>query len=226
MMPLYVVVYPSIARYAEASIMNGVYGDAKEKCPLCAAPVSGGEIQFPVCLELSNIKMPDFMYTYGMDMPFVVSQKCKDVLEKKRISGITGYKRIDKIIYKGVEIADSSYYLPEIQRIELPIDRRLSRISYGDATSTSICPLCNPTGKTMDFIFGLYFVISSDSGLDIFKTYELGDCVLVSQDFIDMVKKEKLTNFKCELTSHHDSNLKKLFDSDQLKDMFGTDTLN
>lgn len=224
MAPLYVVIYPPNPRYSEASVVNGRYGVVKEKCPVCDTPLSAREIDFPVCLEISNSKMPDFLYVYGMNVPFVVSEKCKGILEKNHVSGITDFTKIDKIINKKGESIATSYYLPEIQRIELPINRKLSKISYNDS-GHSICPICNPMGKTIDLIFGLYFDTSKINDMDIFKTFELGDCVLVSQNFVNIMKKDKATNFECEIASQYDSNLKNLFDAEELKKMFGTDTL-
>ncbi len=223
MTSIYIIRRSLSSYYAEGFHVRGQAPSVPELCPLCNIPIALKNIS-PINLELTNTRLPDCLYTYGLETPFVLSQRSIDLFLSNGITGIEGYSKIEKLTYKNNEI-EALYYRPEIKRIKLPIDNDRSRIKYGEVEPEHICPLCDPTGRSKDFIFGLYFNLSEYDDTDIFKTYEFGNTVFFSQKLADIVKRSKLSNFCYQQTSKYNDRLKNVLGSAKLIEMFGTDTI-
>lgn len=221
---IFISIYPKKVKYAEANVIEPEYIGLSERCPLCKNAISASTVKHPVRVQITSKKTPDCLYAYGLNVPFLLSARCINVMEKAAISGLVGVEPVDQIIYRQEQI-QSCYYIPKIKRINLPIDKENSNIVYGDIDTNSACPLCNPVGKTVDFVFGLHFDLTKYDGTDIFKIFEFGDTVFFSEKFVSLIKNEALSNFIYEDTRYYDSNLKNIYSSAELIEMFGTDKL-
>ncbi|MBR4257061.1 MAG: hypothetical protein IKQ18_07825 [Clostridia bacterium] len=220
-MEIYEYQMPPVMYYAEGEALCKPDFDNYEKCPLCKETV-GWVPKRPYRIQLKGrVKtrpLPDdlFIWTW-FQMGF--SKKTVETVEKYGITGIEYYEKADKYVWKN-ETIDCEYYLPKIKRIELPTDFKKSRFSWLRQSEDDLkpyCKLCTRETKTYIFMMGLYFEMDKYDGTDIFKTYEWGDMIFVSQRFVDMVNNEGLTNFHFRPTRRIGDELLKMSGTDETK---------
>ena len=96
---LYIVDYPSKLEYAEeVPRMDKNYDFSKiDKCTECGSNVSGGFWLPPRQVVLSSRKVPDFLYTYGGNTPFLLSKNALMKIQQAGLRGITFAEKIDKV---------------------------------------------------------------------------------------------------------------------------------
>ncbi len=187
---LYIIVYPSTSKYAEGEIINPEYDSTqRDFCPMCGQPVSSSKWAGERVVKVNKKNIPDFLYLYGSNMPFVISEKGYRILNENGITGVVKANKIDKIIFKENNMNETFYQL-YLERMSYAIDHINSNIVYGEERVGEKCELCSPSGKTIDFICGFRLGMKIDK--DIFNIYEMGDAVLVSERFIQVCKDNKL----------------------------------
>ena len=198
---LYIVTYPQTTAYADAAVMDKVNYDYNkaERCPLCGRRVSGGLWVQPREIVLTNRRIPDFLYSYSIEAPFVISERALAVICQ---AGLTGIKNTQEIEYtrfqkKGkTEIPIPKYYYVELAHSKMTIDHEKSMIVYGSRKEidAEACPLCHLVPGTYDFLRHLEFHTEQYEGYDIFLTYELGETTFLSKRFVEVCRENGLTN--------------------------------
>lgn len=198
---LYIVDYPSKLEYAEeVPQMDKTYDFSKiEKCTECGSYVSGGFWLPPRQVVLSSRKVPDFLYTYGGNTPFLLSKNALMKIQQAGLRGITFAEKIDKVSFQRkskTEMPIPEYYFFGLNRSRITINHQKSEIIYGKSCGwlKKSCPLCRQVLATYDWFFRLSFNMEAYEGYDIFYTYEMGGSVLLSQRFVDFYKESGLTN--------------------------------
>jgi len=192
---MFIAVYPPGKKYAWGEVVeNSVYDENQiALCPLCKQYVSGMKWIGEKILELRGRKnIPDFLYSYGTETPFVISERALAVLKENGIKGIINTEKIDKIIIKK-EPVNYTFYAMELERYEMPIDHARSKILFGKSHPELKCKLCNPFGRTKNFIFELYFDDKAKVDADIFHIYEMGSTIFLSERFIKICQENQLT---------------------------------
>lgn len=198
MIKFYKYEIPASMAYAEGEVMCEPDFDNYDKCPLCGETV-GSVYKKPYVIKLSRMRrgrpMPDNLCLWT-NTPGAFSQKAVDAVEKHGITGIESFDKVDRFVYKKKTIY-LSYYIPKVTRIDLPVDYDRSCISWLHGLPPhKTCPVCNPQPKVFFECLSLVFKTDRYNGIDIFKTYDLGNSVFCSQRFFDMVKTEELKNFQ------------------------------
>lgn len=203
---VYIVVYPPTSKFSEAEAINPKYDSTQtEICTVCGRGLSGSEWIGEKSIKLNKKNIPDFLYLYGgSNLPFIVSEKAYSVLIDNDIKGIIKADKIDNIFFKGNKLNESFYQI-YIARSLCAIDHKQSKIVYGKEYPEKKCRLCNPTGKTKDFIFGLYFDSNAKVVNDIFNIYEMGNTVFISERFIKVCKDNNLTGLFFEHINKYNS---------------------
>lgn len=202
---IYIAVYPRTTKFAWGEVVDPVYDEKQiSLCPVCNGFLSGMKWVGEKTLEIRGRKnIPDFLYSYGTSNPFVISEKALKVLKDNGIKGIVATEIIDKIIVKKEPI-DQKFYILTLERCVLPIDYSKSKIVFGKQLDPErICKLCNPFGRTKDFIFGLYFDCNTKVDMDIFHTYEMGGTIFLSEKFIKICQKHDLKGLFFENVTEH-----------------------
>ena len=191
---IFIAVQPSGTKYAWGEVVNPIYDEKQiDLCPLCKNYVSGMKWIEEKIIELRGRKnIPDFLYSYGTPLPFVISEKALTVLKENGIKGIIETEMIDKVITKK-EPVDFTFYTMELERCEMPIDYVRSKILFGKPHSELKCKLCNPFGRTKNFIFELCFDVKATADADIFHIYEMGSTIFLSERFIKICQENQLT---------------------------------
>ncbi len=215
---IYNVIYPKNAKFAEAEAINPEYNYRKfDKCPSCGRRVSGCKWMGKKEIKLSKKNLPDFLYIYGgADTPFLVSKRALDVLRENEVSGILKAEPLDVVRLKK-EVLDVKYYTLNLQREPYPIDHQRSKIVYGDNLHAR-CSVCDPIGRTKDIIVELYFKSDVTVSYDIFKIYDLGDSVFLSERFTDVCRKNGLTGLcYVDMKEHYTSET--VFSFEEIEDM-------
>ena len=216
---IYRVFFPPKSLYAEADVVNPIYSNTGvAKCPLCARVVSGQTWLSPKTIRINKKKKPDFLYGYGFDMPFLVSKKFIECYQKSNLSGILNSTPIDSIKYKNTEIEDNYFHI-NVERLNISIDHNKSKISYGKEFVGKKCLCCNSMNRTIDFIQSLVLNLKNYTGTDIFKIYELGDAVFVSQQFIDFCNQYSLSNIFVKNILEGEDGLEDIFSFEELDNL-------
>ena len=197
-MDFFVAEYPRKSDYAEAETMNAKYDfDRCARCPKCGKVVSGGYWMQPRSIKINKRKLPDFLYIYGDQAPFLLSQDALNKIQEAGLTGITAYQKIEESSFQRkakVETAIPPYYHIEVARSKIRIDHDNSVIVYGKQNKTQYCALCNQVTATRDFFRMLSLDIREYEGYDIFQTYEMCDIVFFSKKFVDFYRESGLTN--------------------------------
>lgn len=201
---LYIATYPKEAKYAEAFTPDNVEYDDNiaELCPLCGRRVSGSYWVRPREVVLTSRRVPDFLYCYGgSEAPFLISERALTVIRKERLVGIKDAQEIEYVRFQRKakkEVPIPKYYSIELVRSKMTIDHKKSVIDYGDCREggaySNACPLCRPVPGTYDFLRHLEFHMEQYEGYDIFFTYELCATTFLSRRFVDVCRKNGLTN--------------------------------
>lgn len=209
---IYNVIYPSNAKFAVAEAVDPQYNYGKfDSCPSCGGRVSGCYWVEKREIMLNKNKLPDFLYIYGgANIPFLVSERALAVLKENEISGILKFEPVDAVRLKK-EVLDVKYYILTLKRELYPINHERSKIVYGDNPHAR-CRVCNPIGRTKDIIAELYFKSDVTVTQDIFKIYDLGDSVFLSERFTDVCLKNGLTGL-------YYVNMKELYKSEKIFSM-------
>lgn len=193
---VYISIYPKTTKFAWGEVIDDSIYDEKNipLCPLCGQYVSGMKLIGEKTLEIRGRKnFPDFLYVYGLSTSFVISERALVVLKNNGVKGIIGTEKIDKIIVKK-ESKDITYYIMDLERCDIPIDYERSQIDFGRQYHPErICELCDPIGRTRDYIFSLYFNQDAKINMDIFHIYQMGEAIFLSEKFIKICNKNKLT---------------------------------
>ena len=202
----YIAIYPPTTKYAWGEVVKPIYDEENiPLCPVCKGYVSGMKWVGEKTLEIRGRKnIPDFLYAYGINIPFVISEKALKILKENGIKGIVNVDKIDKIIVKKEPI-DQIFYVATLERCIYPIDHTRSKIIFGEHHPERKCKLCNPFGATHDFTLGLYFDPQAKVDMDIFKIYEMGDSVFFSEKFVKVCQKNNLTGLFYENTIDYDT---------------------
>lgn len=222
----YIAIYPPTAKYAWGEVVDPIYDENNiSLCPMCKGFLSGMNWIGEKTLEIRGRKnIPDFLYAYGINNPFVVSEKALTVLKENDIKGITDTEKIDRIIVKK-EITNQTFYMMTLERCIFPIDYTQSKIVFGkNFHPERKCKLCNPVGRTKDFILGLYFDRKTDVDMDIFHTYEMGDTVFLSEQFVKVCQANNLTGLFYENVTEYNT-AKGIFSEQEITKM-STDLKN
>ena len=220
---IYNVIYPEKDIFADAYVMDPVYDpNSRDLCICCNRPVSGMEWCDPKSVKLKRSKMPDFLYGYGFDMPFLISEKVLSAYSCSNLSGILGYDKIEKIVSTRKTVTDNYFHI-KVKRLDLPIDHKKSKIVYGKVPREKKCAVCDSVGRTKDFIYTLHLVMDNYDGTDIFKIYELGDLVFVSKRFLDFCQTHNFSNINVRQLGDYNRHLQLYFSDEQLQNMFGDD---
>lgn len=194
---LYIVDYPKKSDYAEAALIQVQYDyDRFDVCPQCGRRVSGAYWKKPREVVLTKHKVPDFLYAYCDNVPFLVSDNFLAKYFAAGLKGIQCAEEIESVRYQRTSKNDSAvprYFHIELLRSQITVDHQKSIITYGKADGDLFCPLCNQVPGTYDFIRSLSFK-GAFEGYDIFQTYKLGNTVLLSQRFVDFCNENKFTN--------------------------------
>ena len=199
---LYIVDYPRKSAYAEAAIIPVSYDyDRIERCPECGGAVSGAYWMQPRELVLTSRKVPDFLYAYCDNVPFLLSENAIDKICKARLTGIEAAEEIELVRFQRKSKSDNlppKYYRIKLARSRITVDHEKSVIHYGRVPAgRKLCPLCHQVDYTMDFTRRICFNMDDYEGFDIFQTYELGNTVCLSQQFVDFCRENGLTNLHC-----------------------------
>ena len=203
----YIAIYPTTSKYAWGEVVDPIYDENNVSlCPVCNGLLSGMKWIGEKKLEIRGRKnIPDFLYAYGINSPFVISEKALTVLKENGIKGITDTEKVDRIIVKK-EIINQTFYIMTLERCIFPIDYTRSKIVFGtEFHPEKKCKLCNPFGRTKDFILGLYFDRKTDVDMDIFYTYEMGDTVFLSERFVMVCQENNLTGLFYENVTEHNT---------------------
>jgi uncharacterized protein YbaR (Trm112 family) len=204
--PFYIVEYPRDSKFAEdAPLITGPtvpqYDDSLKKvCPVCGRNVSGGLWLRPRHIVLTSRRIPDFLYTYSDEIPFLLSDHA---LKEFQNAGLNGILKAEPIEYSRYlrkskqEVPIPTYYHVEVARSRITIDQENSNICYHSHLEGVPCPICRPVPAVRMAVQNLTYHMEQYEGYDIFQTYEQGDTLFVSQRFIDFVQARKLTNFHC-----------------------------
>ncbi len=211
---------PTTEKYAEGSLIEPEYlYDKCEICPQCGRKISGGYWKSPRSVALSKQNLPDFLYIYGGSTAFLISEKALNVINKAELTGISCIEEIEHLQYQRKSKKENpipKYYYFEVMRSKISIDHEKSKISYGRINENERCTLCNPIAATYDFFKSTIFNTDNYEGYDIFKTYELGDSLILSERFVDVCNKNGLSGLNCILAEEYDSQFSDWlgFDSD------------
>ncbi len=220
MYKLYRVFFPPESLYAEAEVMHPIYStDNVDRCTLCNRVISGQTWLSPKAVCINKKKKPDFLYGYGFNMPFLVSGKFIECYKKSNLSGVLSITPVDSVKYRSCEIEEKYFHI-NVERLNIAIDHNKSQISYGNEVIGEKCPLCNPINRTIDFIQSLVLDLTNYKGLDIFKIYELGDAVFVSQQFVDFCDQYSLSNLFAKNIIEGDTDLNDIFSVEELNNLF------
>ena len=73
--------------------------------------------------------------------------------------------------------------------------------------------------RTIDFIQSLVLNLKNYTGTDIFKIYELGDAVFVSQQFIDFCNQYSLSNIFVKNILEGEDGLEDIFSFEELDNL-------
>ncbi len=216
----YIAIYPPTTKFAWGEVVKPIYDENQiPLCPVCKQFLSGMKWVGEKTLELRGRKnIPDFLFTYGTATPFVISEKALTVLKENGIKGIIDAEKVDKVIVKKVPV-DQTFYILTLTRCILPIDYTRSKIVFGkEYHPERICNLCDPVGRTKDFILGLYFDSHTEVDTDIFHTYELGGAVFLSERFINVCQENNLTGLYYENVIEHNT-AKGIFSEQEIAQM-------
>ena len=171
-MTFYVAEYPRKADYAEAEIVQAEYDfDRCVRCPKCGRLASGGYWMQPRSIKINKRKLPDFLYIYGDQAPFLLSQDAHTKIQEAGLTGITAFQRIEESRFQRkaqVETEIPPYYHIEVVRSKVRIDHDNSVIVYGKQNKTQYCALCNQITATYDFFRTLSLDTRDYEGYDIF----------------------------------------------------------
>ena len=215
-MQLYIVDYPRKSDYAEAGLNTPINYDYDRitRCPRCNQYVSGGYWLRPREVALTRHKAPDFLYFYGDNVPFVVSERVLEAIRSAGLTGLLAAEEIETIRFQRKPKQEKylpKYYHVEVARSRITIDHARSVIKYGNRKDGPGCPLCRQVPATYDFIRSLTFHMEEFEGYDIFQVYEMGNILFLSQRFIDMVQALGLTNLHCKSAEKHGEQAWKYF---------------
>jgi hypothetical protein len=170
----------------------------RELCPKCGKTLNSGYWLRPRHIVLTNRRIPDFLYVWGTSVDFLLSERALEVIREAGLTGIKNVEPIDsaRFLRKAKkEVAIPQYYHFEVERSMIQLDREHSRIKYGSTVHEDwICPLCDPVGRTKDFLYGVNFHMDAYEGYDIFHTIENFDSLFVSKRFVDVCREAGLTN--------------------------------
>ncbi len=205
---LYIADHPRQTEYAEAyPTLNCNYDTSKVvRCPLCNNCVSAGYWMPPREVVLTKRKVPDFLYCYSGNAPFVISERALNVIRNAGLKGITHAEEIELTRFQRkskTEVEIPKYFYIELKRSRITVNHEKSVIQYGKSSRTHTCPLCRQVPATFDFFRRLAFNVDAYEGYDIFHIYELGDLALVSQRFVDVCQKNNLTNLHITPTEQY-----------------------
>ena len=171
-----------------------VLGDC-EYCPKCGKPISLMKWLNPMYVKLSKPAYGDFVY--GTFEFFLVSSRFKEQYDQSDLKGIQSFQRIDGIKVSRMKLhspAPEEYYYITPVLSHMKIDNKRSRIK-GQRNGFK-CSVCNPRGITNDKIDGFTLVSDDWNGEDIFRVYELGSTVFMTQKFVDFCIRKGFTNLK------------------------------
>ncbi len=204
---LYIVDYPRKTEFAEAAPID-VNNDYSryESCPKCGNRVSGALWMRPREVVLTSRKIPDFLYAYCDDSPFLLSENALQKIQDAGLVGITKAEEIEHIRFQRKskkEVPIPKFYHIELARSMITIDHPKSRIVYGNRGKRTCCSLCRQVPATYNFFRSLSFNMDAYEGYDIFYIYELGNTVFLSQRFVDFYKENKLTNLHFDPAEKH-----------------------
>lgn len=194
----YIAEFPRKTEYAEAYPADNVTYDYDRfvACPLCGERVSGAYWVPPREVILTKRNVPDFLYTYGDNAPFVISPKALQVIRDAGLTGIKCAEEIEHVRFQRrskKEVVIPRYYHIELERSRITINHEKSIIHYGKSSRTHTCALCRQVPATLDFTRRIVFNAEAYEGYDIFQIYEIGSAI-VSQRFVDVCRENDLTN--------------------------------
>lgn len=207
-MQVYIVDYPIKSEYAEAGINTKIQYDYDRIacCPECGAWVSGGYWVKPREVALTKHKAPDFLYFYGDNAPFVVSERVVEAIRSAGLTGLLVAEEIETVRFQRKPKQEKylpKYYHIEVARSRITIDHARSVIKYGKRKDSPGCPLCRQVPATYDFIRTLSLNMAEYEGYDIFQIYEMGNHLFLSLRFLDVAGEWGLTNLHCTPAEKH-----------------------
>lgn len=195
---LYIVDRPRKNEYAEAALIDTEYDyDRYVRCPQCGAMVSGAYWKRPREVVLTGRKVPDFLYAYCDNAPFLLSKAALERIQAAGLEGINIAEEIESVRFQRqskYETPIPTYYHVELAWSRISIDHPHSKIIYGTVRgSFNECLLCRQIPYTYDFIRHLEMDLQKYEGYDIFHVYEMGHTVFLSSRFVDFYKESGLT---------------------------------
>lgn len=195
----YIAEFPRETEFAEAYPTGGATYDYDrfDSCPLCGERVSGCYWVPPREVVLTKRKVPDFLYTYCDNAPFVISPKALHVIQEAGLTGIKCAEEIEHVRFqrksKKEDVIPRFYHI-ELERSRVTVNHEKSIIHYGKSRRTHTCALCRQVPAMFDFTRRMVFNVDAYEGYDIFHIYELGSVAIVSQRFVDVCRENGLTN--------------------------------
>lgn len=195
---LFIVEYPRRSEFAEAAVIPVEHDYTKfVSCPKCGARVSGAYWAHPREVVLTKHNVPDFLYAYCDNTPFLISEKAMEKIIQAGLKGIICFEEIEKIRFQRKskrDILPPKYYHIELARSHITINHQESNIVYGRQNKSVICSLCNQVPATYNFFRSLSFNTDVFEGYDIFQIYELGNTVFLSERFVEFYRESMLSN--------------------------------
>lgn len=195
---IFIVNYPRRSDFAEAAVIPVKHDYTKfVSCPRCGSRVSGAHWERPREVVLTKRKVPDFLYAYCDNVPFLLSENAMEQICRAGLTGITCAEEIENVRFQrksNKELYIPRYYHIELARSCITINHQESIIVYGSKSNTKPCTLCRQVPATYNFFRSLSFNTDVYEGYDIFQIYELGNTVFLSQRFVDFYKKSTLNN--------------------------------
>lgn len=194
---LFIVDLPSKNAFAEAALIDVKFDYNRIPCcPHCGRWVAGAYWERPREVVLTSRKMPDFLYAYCDNSPFLISEKALRKIQLAGLKGVTVAEEIEYVRFQRKaksETLPPRYYHVELARSRITIDHEKSVIVYGESEDAVCCPLCRQVPALYNFFRSLSFNMDFYENYDIFQIYELGKTVLLSQRFVDFYMEENLT---------------------------------
>lgn len=149
---LYMVDYPRKSAFAESALIEVTYDyDRFTACPECGRRVSGAHWMQPREVVLTSRKVPDFLYSYNDNAPFLLSRKALETIRAAGLTGIRCAEEIEHIRFQRrskTETPIPTYYHIELERSRITLDHGNSVIQYGTRRYGDSCPLCRQVPAT------------------------------------------------------------------------------
>lgn len=187
----YRIAWPADGKYAECWPYNPIYTlDGVERCPRCHSNLQGKYWVHPRVLHISNLRYADFLFT----TPYpAVSERFKELYEASNLRGILLFDPIEEYHVRKNAKPAPRYYTIQTIRSNILVDCEHSNIVWMEPHEHS-CPLCDPLGRRISEARTIVLTEENNTGEDIFRLYQTGKALYVSERFVDFAKKNAISN--------------------------------